>query len=153
MQDYIIYGSGGHARVVRDLIEFQGDRVVAEYDTEHPYVAELFTEALLIIAIGNNEIRARIAQEIKHKCGVLIHPRAYVAHHVDIEEGTVILANAVIQSHAKIGKHVIINANVVVDHDATVADYVCTYPGVYIGPTAEVDAFRKIGPNEIISVR
>lgn len=151
MQDFILYGSGGHARVLRDLIELQGDRVVAVYDEENEYDNSSNLNALLVIAIGNNEVRARIAQEVSHKFGTLIHPNAYIAKDVKIGEGSVILAHAVLQANSCIGKHVIINANVVVDHDAFVDDFCSTYPGVYISATARVPKLLKLNAHETFS--
>jgi len=149
MQEYILYGSGGHARVIKDLIEFQGDCVVAQYDSENPYQSDLFPNALMIIAVGNNEARKRISQEVSHNFGILVHPKSYVAKNVLLGEGTVILANAVLQANSKVGSHVIINANVVIDHDAVVSDFVCTYPGVYIGADVIVPELKRFIPNEI----
>ena len=150
MRKFVLYGSGGHARVVTDLITQLGGKVMAFFDNDHPYDATCFPEAEMIIAIGNSEARQRIAGEVRHRLAALIHPRAYVAADVELGEGTVVLANATVQAATKLGKHVIINANVTVDHDTVVGDFVTTYPGVYIAGEAVVADGSRIGANQIV---
>ena len=149
MRKFVLYGSGGHARVVTDLITQLGGKVMACFDSEHPYDPTCFPDAELIIAIGNSETRKRIVSEVQHRLATLVHPRAYVAADVMLGEGTVVLANATVQAAAKLGKHVIINANVTVDHDALVGDFVTTYPGVYIAGEAIVADGSRIDANQI----
>src|SRR5690606_25296975 len=123
MKQYIIYGNGGHSKVIRDIIEITGGEIVAVYDENHPYNPEAFPNAEAVIAIGNNDIRQKIAQEITHTFATLIHPKAVVASHALIGEGSVILANAVVQEQATIGQHCIIQPNVTIDHDAQIGDF------------------------------
>ncbi|RDC66027.1 PglD-related sugar-binding protein [Adhaeribacter pallidiroseus] len=156
---YVIYGAGGHATVVADLIKLQGGKVEAFFNDQlkddksalvRPYEEILHSESRLIIGIGNNVVREKIAGRVKHKFGTLIHPSAYVAEDVELGEGTVILANAVVQSKACIGKHVIINAGVCVDHDAVINDFVLVYPNAYIGGGSILEKGVLINPGAII---
>lgn len=150
MTEYILYGNGGYARVVEDLIEYLGGHIVAIYDSENLYQPQLFPDARVIIAIGNPETRAKVASEIKHKFGTLIHPNAYVSKRAVIGQGCVILSNATVQATANIGDHVIINSNVTVDHDAILENFITTYPGVYFGGTAHVKELSRIESNTVI---
>lgn len=147
MQEFVLYGNGGHGRVIKDAIEKLGDKVVYFFDQDNPYNPSLFPDAKLIIAIGNSEFRERISLEVKHRIGIIIHPNAIIANDVTIDEGTVVLANAVIQSGAKIGKHCIINAAVVVDHDVIIEDFVSIYPNSYIGGGSIITNHKTIEPN------
>ena len=156
MTDWVIYGGGGHARVIGDAIKLNNARLVAYFDDNNkdvssinhtpvfPYHENVEKQAKLIIGIGNNEVRRNISKYIIHDFGIVIHPKAIIANDVIIGEGSVILAGAVIQSGAIIGKHVIINANVTIDHDAVIEDFCCIYPNSYIGGGA------KIGTGTII---
>ncbi|SEJ29250.1 transferase hexapeptide (six repeat-containing protein) [Myroides marinus] len=148
----LIYGKGGHGKVVEDTIyQLDNDNSVAYFDdASNPYNENYEREAELIVGIGNNEIRKRIVGEVKHRFATVIHPTAYVAPSAEIGEGTVVLANAVIQADAKIGKHCIINANVTVDHDAIVEDYVCTYPAAYVAGFARITEGQTLKPGQVV---
>lgn len=152
--EFKIYGRGGHARVLRDLIAQKGYLFGGNFDDADPeleYVFNVNDKSLLVIGIGNNELREQISKKVRHLFGTLIHPRADVSPLTSIGEGTTILSGAVIQSGAKIGKHVIINANVVVDHDAVIEDFVSIYPGTYVGGAAVIKAGITVPANSVIA--
>lgn len=148
-KSFLIYGAGGHARVIADAIQLNGGKVVAFID-DNPiatvidnikvknYDRESDKEAALVIGIGDNNIRRKIGASVGHSPAIIIHPGAVVAKDVTIGEGTVVLANAVIQTGAVVGKHVIVNANVCIDHDAVIEDYCHIYPNSYIGGGAVI---------------
>ena len=150
MKQYIIYGNGGHSKVIRDIIEITGGEIVAVYDENHPYNPEAFPNAEAVIAIGNNEIRQKIAQEITHTFATLIHPKAVVASHAVVGVGSVILANAVVQEQAIVGKHCIIQPNVTIDHDAQIGDFSIIYPNSYVGGEAQIVSLATVPPNTIV---
>ncbi|MCA4793885.1 PglD-related sugar-binding protein [Myroides odoratimimus] len=149
---YLIYGKGGHGRVVEDTIYQLDTTNVVDYfdDASNPYSVTYEQDVELIIGIGNNEVRKRIVGEVKHAFATIIHPTAYVSPSAEIGEGTVVLANAVIQANAKVGKHCIINANVTIDHDAIVEDYVCTYPASYVAGFARITEGQILKPGQVV---
>jgi len=161
MKAYLIYGAGGHARVVADTIRAAGDDIAAFID-DHAATAALeqvpvvnhIPSALaalpLVIGIGNNMVRRRLAEALDVAPGTVVHPAAVVARDVILGEGTVVLANAVIQAGARIGRHVIVNANVCIDHDAVIEDYAHLYPGCYVGGGSTVKAGLTLGPGTVI---
>lgn len=146
----ILYGNGGHAKVVAEMVHQLGYSLVGSFDKEHPYNPDFHPNAKLIIAIGNNETRQRISEEVKHEYAILIHPAAVIAENVIIGKGSVVLANAVIQTDAYIGKHCIINAGAIIDHEAVVEDFVSIYPGAYIGGNAMIARLKIIHPNQVV---
>lgn len=160
---YVIYGAGGHAKVIIDLINDLGSEVKCVFDDgDHSegatflgipvknYDADLHPESKMIIAIGNNKFRHKLSSRIKHEFAILIHPRAFVSKLAKIGEGTVILGNATIQAEALIGQHVIVNAGACVDHEAVVKDFVHVGPGSYIGGAAIVSESVIIAPLSVI---
>lgn len=162
MNDWVVYGGGGHARVIGEAIKINGERLRAYFDDNgdlspinntpvFPYRGSIEQEARLIIGIGNNEVRRNISNYTVHEFGTVIHPRAVVANDVLIGEGTVVLAGAVIQSGAIVGKHVIINANVTIDHDAVIGDYCNIYPNSYIGGGAKIGSGVTISPCAVVA--
>ena len=151
MSDWVIYGGGGHARVIGDAIDINGDRLITYFDDNKDltsindipvfsYHESVTQHAKIVIGIGNNEVRRNISKYIVHEFGTVIHPKAIVANDVCIGEGSVVLAGAVIQPGAIIGKHVVINANVTIDHDAVIGDFCSIYPNTYIGGGAKIGA-------------
>lgn len=147
---YILYGGGGHAKVVKDAIEKLKGEVVAIYDKDKPYQPHLYPNAELIIAIGNNSIREKISLEIHHNLATVIHPSASIANDVKIGAGTVVFANAVVQAGVIIGKNCIINANTTIDHEAMIEDFVSIYPNTYIGGNARITKAKLIEPNTVV---
>ncbi|WP_430615328.1 acetyltransferase [Flavobacterium sp. JP2137] len=144
---WLIYGKGGHARVVADAILKEQATAVIHYfdDAEFPYNSSFESESPIVIAIGNNSVREKIAKELKHAVATVIHPSAQIASEVIIGEGTVVLANAVIQTGCIIGKHCIINANATIDHDCKLSDYVHISPNVALAGNVVVKEGTHIG--------
>lgn len=156
---YVIYGAGGHAQVVADLVGELGGHVVSFFDDHEKAISHipvigyddtLYPEAMIIVGVGNNEAREAIVNKMKHQAGVLIHPAAVVAKSATIGEGTVILAKAVVQANAKIGRHVIVNAGAIIDHDAVVEDFAHIGPGVYVGGGAVIGKAVTVNPGAVI---
>lgn len=161
-KNYLIYGAGGHAKVLRDLLGKKNLKVEVFFDDSNkrlddvkgvkvlPYDVSFSPDSPIVLGIGSSRIRKLLSTKVEHSFSTLLHPTAVIASDVEIEEGTVVLAGAVIQSGAKIGKHVIINSNVTIDHDAVIGDFVTTYPNVYIGAEAVISEGVVINPNSVI---
>lgn len=162
-QKYVIYGAGGHARVLKNLVRSAdpASEVLCFFnDSEspgetagipvHPYSKDLHPGASLLLGVGSAKVRKLLAAKVSHPLATFIHPSAFIADDVEIGEGTVVLPYAVIQSGARIGRNVLINSHVCVDHDAIVEDFVTTYPGVYIGGEAKVGEGCLLNPNSVV---
>lgn len=165
MRNVVIIGASGHAKVIIDAlhcinqIEKQyGEIVLLDDDLSingltvsgHKVIGTVaeclnYKDSGFIIAIGNNEIRKKIAQMYSLKYMTVIHPKAIVADDVEIGEGTVIMAGAIINSGVKLGKHSIINTGATVDHDDCIADYVHLSPGAHLGGNVLIGEGTWIG--------
>lgn len=113
-----IQGDGGHAAVIRDLLEALGLQYGPEY---------------AIVAVGHNADRKHEAERLAKNHffpPALVHPSAVVSRSAGLGVGTVVMAGAVVQANARIGKHVILNSGCVVDHDCVVENYAHIGPGV-----------------------
>lgn len=157
MKHYVLYGAGGHARVVIDILHRQGQVVHAVVDdfpkdrtTIHGipvYDAEQLDRfppgrCLWIVAIGSNDSRRSIAEKLTnmgHLFGQAIHPSANIGSGVTIGPGTVLMAGTVINTGSTIGAHVIINTATSVDHDCTVGD------GTHLAPGCRLCGHVRIG--------
>ena len=140
-----LIGDGGHAAVLRDLINLRKrmDKTFADREGT-------------MIAVGNNRDRAREAAARNATYTYLVHPTASVASSALIGMGTVIMAGAVVQARASIGMHCIINTGATVDHDCVLEDFVHIAPGaslcgnVRVGEGALVGVGVGIEPGAII---
>lgn len=168
-----LYGAGGHAKVIIDTLQNCNKQVAGIFDDDTTKTIWNFLNIQfpgplnfsldkLIISIGNNLTRKKIATSINAKYYTAIHPSSLISVHSTIEEGTVIMAGALINADSYIGKHCIINSHSSIDHDCVLNDYVHISPNatlcgdVHIGECTHVGAGaiiipgKKIGANVVI---
>lgn len=158
----ILYGAGGHAKVVCSCLEendiqvfgiFDDDPNINEFDEINvlgKYDKEKLPNEKIIISIGDNVIRKKISARIEHKFGYIIHPSAIIDRMSEIGEGSVVFHKSVIQRHSSIGKHVIINTSSSVDHDCKIGDYVHIAPNATLCGDVIVGTGTLIGAGSVI---
>lgn len=137
-EQVVIIGASGHGKVIADIILKSGDYVAGFLDDNQelestfvgfPILGKVsdfvnYKDYKFVIAIGNANIRERIANEIDVKWYTAIHPTAVISSiGVEVGEGSVVMANTVINTDTKIGKHCIINTTAVVEHDNVIEDF------------------------------
>lgn len=163
-KEVIIIGASGHGKVIADIIEKSGDRIFGFLDDadkgdsffDYPVLGKiadctLFSDKLFIIAIGNNSIRQRIADEFpKLNYYTAIHPQSIISRDVTIEEGTCVMSGAVINASAQIGKHCIINSNSVTEHDCKIDDFVHLSPNATLCGTVFIGKHTHIGAGAVV---
>ena len=168
--NYILIGDSGHSKVITDIIQANGDCVIAKLDDKYkePFIDENIikgplkhisnltqTDPLILIAIGNNKIRQNIVDKLNlpnNVYGTIIHPSATVSTSANIAEGTVIMPNAVVNAEAVIGCHSIINSSAVVEHDCVIGNFVHIAPAAVVAGGAQIGNSAHIGPNATIDV-
>ena len=143
-----IYGAGGHARVVLDILHRQGRVVTAIVDDRRDVQESMAgiavtkfssenslpsaQELLWIVAVGDSVIRAHLVERLEalgFSFATAIDHSAQIGSAVSIQEGSVVMPNAVINSGSVIGRHVIINTASSVDHDCAIGDFCHVSPG------------------------
>lgn len=151
-----VYGAGGHAKVVIDVLRAQNITVLDMFDDDLSVKHDLGLRAKpgivasgvasfeklgspIIIGIGDNRIRSRIAEQLLGPYGTAVHPSALVAADVEIGAGTVILHGGMVQASTKLGKHVLINTGAQVDHDNLIGDF------CHISPSATLCGYVEVG--------
>lgn len=159
----ILYGTGGHAKVIVEAIHATGRKVTLLFDDKvnseeifktpvvTGYTADLYPEDHLIIAIGDNHTREKLANKVQHPFGQVFHPSAYISPSAKINEGTVILVNATINTDSEIGKHCIVNTGAIVDHDVLLNDFVHVAPNATLCGHVEVGKSSLIGAGSVIT--
>ena len=158
----LIYGSGGHAKVVLDCIkankrfidgvfdDFTDEKEFLKYPILGKYNPDNLLEIPIIIAVGNNKIRKELSISLNHKFEKIVHPSAIVSQYSGVGEGSVIFHNSVIQAGSVIGKHCIINTSATIDHDNELADFVHISPNATLSGTVKVGEGTWIGSNATI---
>lgn len=158
MKKVVIFGAGGHAKVIADIVTACGDKIeaflidnasntgvvgsVADY--------EKFLDCEFVIGIGNASIRERLSM-LPVKWYTAIHPTAVISSSAVIGEGTVIMPNAVVNAGALIGKHCIINTGSVVEHDNSIEDFVHISVGAKLGGSVHIGKSTWVGIGATVS--
>jgi len=164
----VIWGAGGHARVVADLVRRQTKYALAGFidDAQPGRKGETFCEAKilggrdalaqlrkqgvrkLLVAIGDNPTRlkcAAAARELGFELATVISPAADVAAGTKIGAGTVICSVAVVTPGVCLGDNVILNTACSVDHDCQIADGAHICPGAHLAGNVSVGRAAWIG--------
>ena len=153
----VLYGAGGHGKVVADMVEKQGKFSIAGFIDDrktgnafgYPILgtgadlARLFGRGIrrAIVSIGDGKTRKekhRLVLKAGLELAAIVHPSAQTARGVEIGRGTVVMPGAVIGPDAKIGEGCIINTCASVDHDCRLGDFVHIAPGANLCGSAVI---------------
>jgi acetyltransferase EpsM len=158
----VIWGAGGHALVVADIVRLRGDYEIVGFldDANLQRHSTQFCRApilggreqldtlkgkgveYLIFGFGHSQARLRLSALARAKgfsLATAIHPRAVVAADVPVGPGTVIVAGAVVNPGSKIGEDAIVNTSASVGHECIIED------GAHIGPGARLAGRVVVG--------
>lgn len=164
MQNVVIYGAGGHARVVIDIIEKSNNcKIFGLIDDTgstievmgYPVfkdISNAYNSGIraVIVAIGDNWQRSNLVKVLLQKFNGLdfvtcIHPSARIGRNVLIDKGTVVMAGCNINPHVCIQKHSIVNTGANVDHDCKLGEFTSLAPGVTLGGNVSIGNYSAIG--------
>ncbi len=170
-EQIVIFGAGGHAKVVIDAIEMEGLHKIAflaDADNalvgttlqgypvcseKEGFVARASGVTRAFVAIGHNAMRQRIATAARG-CGFVlarvVHPAATVARSVSLGAGTLVMPGCVINAEARIGTNVIINTGAIIEHDCCVGDDAHIAPRATLCGGAWVGAGTLVGAGAVI---
>ena len=161
----LLYGGSGHAKVIRDCVRANGRDVFFIFDDNlaitqldetpviGPYKSDFKENEEVIISVGDNLIRKRISEIVKHKFGKVIHPSVILSPYSVIDVGSVVMQGTIINAGSKIGKHCILNTGSIIEHDCIVEDFSHVSPnstlcgGVEIGEGTHIGAGAIVIPN------
>lgn len=148
-----LYGASGHAKVIIDILRACGippDGLIDDNNSTFelcgiPVSHSAAGLSPVIVSIGNNSVRKKIAERLDCTFATAIHPRAIVSPAATIGEGTVVMAGAVIEADAVIGKHCIINTGALVNHECRIGDYTHISPNATLCGNVTVGEGSHIG--------
>jgi sugar O-acyltransferase (sialic acid O-acetyltransferase NeuD family) len=172
----LIWGGGGHGRVVADLVRATGNRVAGYADQDRTklgrevepgggrvIIDQRELEACLsetrcppgvdavVLAMGNNVARARCLELLQSLAAeALIHPSAVVSPSARIGRGTVVFPSVIVNAGARIGAGVILNTRAVVEHDCLVEDGAHLSPGAVLNGGVHIGKRSWIGAASVV---
>jgi len=175
MKKLLVYGAGGHAKVVaeaarlsgwqiagfldgvdphRKNTEFYGSRILGGEEVLEGLMAEGVKDS--IIAFGHNEARLNAAAVLeKHgfRMATIIHSHAVCSSDASIGEGSLVCAGAVVSTSATIGRNVIVNTRATIDHDCVIGDGVHICPGAVLCGSVRVGEGAWVGAGATVIER
>ena len=168
MEKIIIIGASGHAKVITDIIEKNGQFEIFGFidsfkkigtnilgyqiigDEDHiPYLMEKEGITKGIIAIGDNWERKKMFKKIKainHSFDFIsaIHPSASISNYSTIGRGVAVMAGTVINADAQVGDFSIVNTKASLGHDSILEKYSSLSSGVIVGGNVTIGKFTAI---------
>ncbi len=169
-REAIIYGAGGHAKVMIDILrEGHRDikiRGIVDDGTNTPdevlgvpligdssslpnlREAGVRYAILGVGAVTNNKLRIELIKKLTDagfEILNLIHPKAIVEGSTQMGSGNQIFGGAIVSSDVKLGDHTIINSGVIVSHDCTIGSYTHLTPGAILAGNVTIGENCVIG--------
>jgi sugar O-acyltransferase (sialic acid O-acetyltransferase NeuD family) len=165
----IIYGGGGHAKSLIDLIRAEekyrihcilDDGIAAGSQImgvpvlgDGSKLAELRRQGIglavnAVGGIGSIAPRLKVYERLRlagFGFPTVIHPRAFVEPTACLGEGGQIFFNAYVGSDVKVGFGCIINTGAIISHDCFLSDYVNISPGAILAGAVTVNERSLVG--------
>jgi sugar O-acyltransferase (sialic acid O-acetyltransferase NeuD family) len=165
----IIWGAGGHAKVVLDIARCAGQFQRLAIIDDDPAKAgmsfcgcpilggaaalqDLAGEAFTV-AVGDNRARAQCFERALAAGlvpAVLVHPSAVLAASATIGAGTVVMPGAIVNAGACIAENCIINSGAIVEHDCEIGGHVHISPRAVLGGGVVVEPYAQVGIGAVV---
>lgn len=154
MSKLVIFGGGGHAKVIADIALKNGYEIKGFLDDNdsvsmvlgYPVLGKIDDcvkykdTCVFAIGIGNNSVRKMIFEKYPDlEYPTFIHPTASIGIETKIGRGTVVMPLVVVNACAEVGAFSVLNSGCVVEHDCKVGDF------TLIAPNATLCGVAKIG--------
>ncbi len=166
MSKLVIFGAGGHAKVVADIalkngFEIEGfldDNASASSVIGYPILGKIddcvkFKDTCVFaMGIGNNAVRKKIFDKYPDlNYPVLVHPTASIGIEAKIGKGTVVMPMVVVNACAEVGEFSILNSACVIEHDCRVGDYCLIAPNVTMCGASKAGDFVWMGAGSVVN--
>lgn len=170
----LIVGSGGHAKVIADILESGGAYAIAGFTSlapderlfDYPRLGADTDLAAIhaagirhaFVAVGANRARARLLDAVRAAGFELINavsPHATVSRRARLGRGVAVMPGAVVNADTEIADGAIVNTGATVDHDCRIGPCAHLAPGVHVAGTVTIGegAFLGAGCAVIPGVR
>jgi sugar O-acyltransferase (sialic acid O-acetyltransferase NeuD family) len=166
---FVIYGAGGHAKIVLDAllaskpsppnillvddnIELVGS-IICGHTVMSPKIFEILPPANFHVAIGGGAARKIVYDRLKmlgHFPQSIIHPGSTVSPFAWVGAGAFLATKSVVAPCARVGNGAIVNHGAVVDHDCEVGEFSHIAPNAALGGGVKVGSDVLIGAGSIV---
>lgn len=167
MARILVFGGGGHAKVVIEILQLDSRNTLVGIIDKNPQLAGSRVMGVPVLgddsqiagagadafcvgigSIGVGSVRARVFDDARARGlepVVGVHPAATVSAAAQLGDGTVVMAGAVINPGVVLGQNVIINTGAVVDHDCRIGDHAHVAPGAVLSGGVTVGRRSLVG--------
>ena len=167
----LIYGGGGHGRVVLDILRARaGDNLCAVFLDDNPVLQAQVVDGVpvhnpdalpgllregfaYLVGIGDNQTRSRLYHQLKSmgfQPATAMHPSAVVSPRASLGEGVVLMPGAIVNTGARVEENACINTAASVDHDAVVGAHAHLFPGARLTGNVRVERYARIGTGALV---
>ncbi len=169
----VVYGSGGHARVLLDIADACGAFEVvgcvarekicelpAPFLGDEAHLPQLLAHGVrrAFVAIGDNGDRQRVTASIRalgFELVNLISPRAMVSKRVHLGHGIAIMPGVVVNAGTQLEDGCILNSGAIIDHDCRIGPYSHIATAAALAGNIEIEegTFLGVGVRVIPGIR
>ncbi len=166
MSKLVIFGAGGHAKVVADIalkngFEIEGfldDNALVSSVIGYPILGKIddcvnYKEThVFAMGIGNNAVRKMIFEKYPdYEYPTLVHPTASIGIETKIGKGTVVMPFVVVNACAEVADFSILNSASVIEHDCRVGDFCLIAPNVSMCGMSKVGNMVWLGAGSVVN--
>jgi sugar O-acyltransferase (sialic acid O-acetyltransferase NeuD family) len=171
----VVFGAGGHAKSLIDLVRSAGELeplCVVDDDPGAPadvlgvpvvpggLLARLREHgarhaANAVGAIGRMPARVAVGRRLEEagfELPPLVDPAAFVAASATLGPGAQVFAAAAVCSAASVGRSAIVNTGAIVSHDCRIGDYAHVAPGAILAGAVEVGSEALVGMGVSVNI-
>lgn len=165
----VIYGGGGHGKMVIDLLRARGGfRIIGLIDDglergsmimgapvlgNASVLPDLHSQGVRLAVnsvggIGDIRVRIKIFERLADAgfaCPAITHPTAYLDPSASLEAGSQVMAMAYVGSEAKLGFGCIVNTGAIISHDCRLESFTIISPGALLAGNVQVGEGALIG--------
>ncbi len=171
-QPIILIGAGGHAKVLADALDSQGQTITAYVDPN----PSAWLDALNIPRISESDLQAQLPavtlvigfvglsiEALIRRAAIMrdyiaqganippvIHASAIIGQHVRVGAGVQILAGSIINAYATLEDGVVINTGAVIEHDAHISACTHVAPRAVVLGSAHIGEACFVGANSVV---
>lgn len=166
MEKILIIGSGGHCKVIIDLIKSSTNYEIAGIIENDLSVEDVLGIPIIgcdedifkfyrkgiknaFVCIGDITVRTKIFELLKQTgftIPTLIHKRSIISEFCSLQMGTCIMAGVIINAGSYIGENCIINTGAIIEHDCIIGN------NTNISPRVSLAGGVKVGENSYIGL-
>jgi len=166
LDDLVLVGAGGHAKVVLELVRAAGRFNVIGYVDGRGAGSTLGVPILggddclpdllrggirhAFVAIGDNRVRRTVTErvlDLGFTIPAVVSPVAVVSPSAAVGPGAAVMAGVTVNAEAVVAEGAVVNTNASIDHDCVVGRFAHCGPGTHLAGNVVVEegAFLGVG--------